>query len=168
MQNKGRRFLILDANVLIDFFKCDRTILKLITTYVGEIYLATPVFNEINEIDENDCIEHGVILVEPELKQLLSASEGTGALSFQDKLCLILAKDNTWECVTNDKPLRKSCKANNVTVIWGIELICILTESGGLPVEHAKEIILRIQELNPKYIHDIIVDSAFKRLGCKE
>ncbi len=162
---KKRHFLILDANILIDFYKCDRTIVKLICTYVGQIYLATPVLNEINEINEGDCIELGIILVEPELEQVMLASQKKGPLSFQDNLCLILAKEHGWTCVTNDKPLRQKCEFEGVPLIWGIELICLLVESGGLPVEHARDIILRIQKVNPKYITANIVEKAFKRLG---
>jgi hypothetical protein len=93
------------------------------------------------------------------------AAEKIGSLSFHDNLCLILAKENSWTCVTNDKPLRQKCELEGVSLIWGIELICILVESGGLPVEHVKDIILKIQKNNPKYIPDNIVKNAFKRLG---
>ena len=165
MKSKKRHLLILDANILIDFYKCDRTIVKLICTHVGQIYLATPVLYEINEIDESDCIGLGIVLVEPELEQVMLASEGKGPLSFQDNLCLILAKDHGWTCVTNDKPLRQKCELEGVPLIWGIELICILVESGGLPVKHAWEIILAIKKLNPKYITDDIVEKALKRIG---
>jgi rRNA-processing protein FCF1 len=165
MGRKKRHFLMLDANILIDFYKCDRTIVKLICTYVGQIYLATPVLNEINQIDEGDCLELGIKLVEPELEQVMLAADKKGPLSFQDNLCLILAKENGWTCVTNDKPLRQKCEIEGVPLIWGIELICILVESGGLPVEHARDIILKIQKINPKYITDNIVEKAFKRLG---
>jgi hypothetical protein len=138
----------------------------LICTYLGHIYLATPVLNEVKEISENDCLELGITLVEPELEQIaLAATEKRGPLSFQDHLCLILAKDNGWTCVTNDKPLRRECKSEGVPLIWGIELLCILVESGGLPVLHAREVILHIQENNPKYITDRIVRRAFERLG---
>jgi len=146
---------------------CDRTIIKLICTYVGQIYLAMPVLNEINWIDESDCVELGIILVAPELEQLMLAAEKKGPLSFQDNLCLILAKEYGWTCVTNDKPLRQKCELESVPLIWGIELICILVESGGLPVEHAKDIILKIQKANPRYITDNIVENAFKRLGIR-
>ena len=156
---------MLDANILIDFYKCDRTIVKLICTYVGQIYLATPILNEINQIDEGDCLELGIKLVEPELEQVMLAADKKGPLSFQDNLCLILAKENSWTCVTNDKPLRQKCEIESVPLIWGIELICILVESGGLPVEHARDVILKIQKINPKYITDNIVEKAFKRLG---
>jgi len=165
MRRKKRRFLILDANILIDYIQCDRSIIKLICCYVGEIYLATPVLNEINQIDENDCLELGIKLVEPELEQVMLAAGGKGPLSFQDNLCLILAKENVWTCVTNDKPLRKRCQSEGVAIIWGVELICMLVESGGLPAEDAADIILKMQEINPKYITGIIVKNAFKRLG---
>ena len=36
---------------LIDFLKCDRTIIKLVSTNVGQVYLATPVLVEISEIN---------------------------------------------------------------------------------------------------------------------
>lgn len=166
MGTKKRCFLILDANILIDFFKCDRTILKLICTYIGQIHLATPVLNEVNEISESDCLDLGIMLIEPEIEQvMLAATEKRGPLSFQDNLCLILAKEHGWTCVTNDKPLRRECENEGVPLIWGIELICILVESNGLPNNNAKNIILGIQQNNPKYITEGIVRKAFERLG---
>ena len=114
MGTKKSHFLILDANILIDFYKCDKTIIKLICTYVGQLYLATPVLYEINEIGDGDCAELGIILVEPELEQVMLASEKKGSLSFQDNLCLILAKKHGWTCVTNDKPLRQMCESEGV------------------------------------------------------
>ena len=93
------------------------------------------------------------------------AVEKRGSLSFQDNICLILAKEHGWTFVTNDKPLRRECKLEGIPLIWGIQLICILVESGGLPVRHAKDIILEIKNNNPKYITESIVNKAFKRLG---
>jgi rRNA-processing protein FCF1 len=164
---KNTQFLILDANILIDFFKCDRTIIRLICSYVGQIYLATPVLNEVKEISESDCIELGITLVEPDLEQVMLATEKRGPLSFQDHLCLTLAKEHNWTCVTNDKPLRRECEFEGVPLIWGIELICILVESGGLPSLHAKDVILRIQQNNSRYITDDIVNKAFQRLEVR-
>ena len=165
MGTKTQPFLIVDANILIDYFTCDRTIIKLICTYVGQIHLATPVLSEVKEISENDCLELGITLVEPSLEQLILATTGRrGPLSFQDRLCLILAKDQRWTCVTNDKPLRKECNSEGVPLIWSIELVCNLVEAGGLPAAHAKDIILCIHQNNPRYISDAIVRSAFVRL----
>jgi len=155
----------MDANILIDFCKCDKNIVKLICRYIGQIYLATPVLDEINQIDEDDCLALDIILVEPELELAILAAEKRGALSFQDNLCFLLAKQNGWTCVTNDKPLRRKCETEGVPLVWGIELICILVESGGLPLNQASELIVQIKNLNPKYITDSIVENAFKRLG---
>ena len=88
MRRKNSPLLIMDANILIDFCKCDKTIIKLICQYIGQIYLATPVLEEINEIDESDCLELCIILVEPELELAMLAAEKRGPLSFQDNLCL--------------------------------------------------------------------------------
>lgn len=165
MRTKKKQFLILDANTLIDLCECDRTIIKLICTHVGQIYLAMPVLSEIKSINEDECIELGIKLVEPELEQVMLSVEKRGSLSFQDNMCLILAREYGWTCVTNDIPLRKQCELEGVPLIWGIQLICILVECGGLPVIHARDIILEIQENNPKYITKIIVKKAFKRLG---
>lgn len=164
MKGSKRRFLILDANVLIDFIKSDGTIIKLICKYVGDIYLATPIVDEVNEVDMKECTELGIKLVEPDLSEAMLAMQNVGALSFQDNLCLILAKNNDWTCVTNDKPLRQKCEDEGVPLIWGIELVCILVEAGGLPAEDARLLILEIQKNNPKYITQTIVNKAFERL----
>ena len=164
MTTKRKHLLILDANVLIDFYKCDNTLIKLICSHVGQIYLSVTTLSEINEIDEGICSELGIILVEPELDQVILASAEKGPLSFQDNLCLLLAKEHGWTCVTNDKPLRRRCELKGVPLIWGIELICLLVENGGLSIEHAKAIILQIQQNNPRYITEDVVQKAFKRL----
>jgi len=44
----------------------------------------------------------------------------------------------------------------------------VLVESGGLPAEDATDIILKMQEINPKYITDNIVKKAFKRIGVAD
>ncbi|MDP9729809.1 hypothetical protein FY534_07490 [Alicyclobacillus sp. TC] len=162
---KTKPLLIMDANILIDYFKCDKTIIKFICAYVGPIHLATPVLSELNEINENDCLELGITLVEPELAQvMLATTKSRGPLSFQDYLCLILARDHGWTCVTNDKPLRRACEGEGVPLIWGVELICNLVEAGGLPASHAKDIILCIHQNNPRYMNESIIRSAFERL----
>lgn len=159
-------FLILDANVLIDFYRCNREIFRMVCTHIGQIYLAKPVFDEVTQIETHHCTELGIVLIEPELEDLLEAGAKRGRLSFQDHLCLILAKKHGLICVTNDKPLRKECTIEDVPLIWGIELICILVESGGLDIASAKSYLLKMQYDNPKYFTDEIIKMAFARLGC--
>ncbi|PKM80025.1 MAG: hypothetical protein CVU89_15670 [Firmicutes bacterium HGW-Firmicutes-14] len=166
MSKKTPGLLILDANILIDFFKCERTVIKLINKHVGQVFLATPIFDEVKQIKERDCIRLGIKLIEPDLDQLAQASGNIGSLSFQDNLCLILAKEHAMTCVTNDKPLRRQCASKKVPTIWGIELICMLVESGGLSAEDGKTITQTIQANNPKYITQAIVQKALMRIGA--
>lgn len=165
--DKKHGFLILDANALIDYYRCNREILQLVCSNVGQIYLAQPVFDEVTQIEIHECAELGIILIEPELDDLLEAGGKRGRLSFQDHLCLILAKKHNLTCVTNDKPLRKECANENIPLIWGIELICILAEVNGVDIETAKSLILKMQENNPKYFSDAIIEMSFKRLDFK-
>ena len=167
MCKKTRGLLILDANILIDFFECDQTIIKLINKHVGQIFLATPVFDEVKQIKDQDCISLGIKLVEPDLDQLVKASGNIGALSFQDNLCLTLAKEHGMTCVTNDKPLRRQCLSEKIPIIWGIELVCMLVESGGLSAKDGETIIQKIHVNNPKFVTKAIVQQALIRIGPK-
>lgn len=165
--DKKNGYLILDANALIDYYRCNREIFQLVCSHIGQIYLAQPVFDEVAQIETHECAELGIILIEPELDDLLEAGGKRGRLSFQDHLCLILAKKHGLTCVTNDKPLRRECEHEEVPIFWGIELICILAEVNGVNIETAKALILKMQENNPKYFSDGIIEMAFKRLNCK-
>ena len=133
----------------------------MINNHLGQLYLPTPVLAEIEEITEVGCIQLGIKLIEPNIEQVEQASQERGALSFQDNLCLILAREHGWTIVTNDKALRRKCEKEGIPLIWGIELICMLVESGGLPAGQARDIILKIQEINPKFITEGIVQDAF-------
>lgn len=158
-------FLVLGANVLIDLYTSDSTIIRLINSFIGQLILPEPVLSEVRSINKVDCSELGIVLVEPKLEQVMQAASGKGALSFQDNLCLILAKDNGWTCVTNDKLLRQRCEIENIPIFWGVELICVLVERGGLSPNQAREILLKIQKINPRYITDNIIRQALKKIG---
>ena len=67
--------LIADANVIIDYLKVDRSVIRLINSYVGQLYLVTPLLNEIDEMDESNCLELEIKLVESELHQMMLASQ---------------------------------------------------------------------------------------------
>jgi predicted nucleic acid-binding protein len=163
----SRPLLILDANILVDYAHCDDSIIALISAHVGTIHVAAPVLGEVKEIAEADCARLGITLVEPDVDQLLTAAQGRGRLSMQDHLCLLLAKERGWTCVTNDRPLRRECEAQGVPLIWGIELICKLVEAGGLRSADARDVICCIHRNNPRYISLDVVRSAFARLGIE-
>src|SRR6478735_4229471 len=99
------RLLLVDACVLIDFAKVDRSILTLAARHVGEVYVATPVLEEVREIDAAMAVSLGIKLFEPSLELVAQAASVRGRLSFQDRVCLLVAKAEGWTCVSNDKAL---------------------------------------------------------------
>ena len=65
-------------------------------------------------------------------------------LSFQDQLCLLIAKENSWVCATNDKQLRGQCEKDGVEVIWGLEIMVLLNKEGYLERIEAEKTVERI------------------------
>jgi rRNA-processing protein FCF1 len=145
--------MIMDACVLIDFIKADRSVLELIVKHVGALHVASPVVDEVNEIDdENELLELGLVIVEPEIEDAYAAASQPGPTSFQDRLCLLSAKRHGFICVTNDKNLRKLCQKEDIPILWGLQLLAELHHSGGIPPEDALDIAQKIQKANPKHI----------------
>lgn len=44
------RLLLVDACVLIDFAKSDSSVITLASRYVGDVHVATPVFEEVHDL----------------------------------------------------------------------------------------------------------------------
>ncbi len=84
-------WFIADANVLIDYAKTSPEILGLVADHVGPVYVAAAVLDEVEQLDEAQCQAIGLTVVDGTLAQLTEASQRGGPLSFEDKLCLVLA-----------------------------------------------------------------------------
>lgn len=153
MKRPPLRILLMDACVLIDFCKAERSVLRKCVLDVGEIHVITPVLQEVKEFQsEQELLDLGLILDEPELEDALSAAEGRGPVSFQDRLCLLTAKRNRCTCVTNDKSLRKLCALEGVPVMWGLQLLLELLGAGGISPKEAVNIAETIHRANPRHI----------------
>lgn len=105
---------------------------------------------------------HWSDLVEGTLAQITEASQRGGPLSFEDKLCLILARDNGWACLSNDGPLRDACKAQGVSVVWGLEIMLQLVDAGHVSAALVIEVAESIHSINPLYITQKIL-TLFRR-----
>jgi rRNA-processing protein FCF1 len=150
--SEPRRLLVVDANVLIDYVGSDISILRLAAEFVGPIHVTGPVLKEVEQLGEADCDRLGIHLVEASTNQLLEAGAGRGRLSFSDRLCLILARDRSWTCVTNDRALRRACTDLSVPVLWGLELMLELVSLRRLTVEAALDVAMAIHRSNPRHI----------------
>lgn len=154
----SRRVMIMDACVLIDFIKAERTVLELVVKHIGPLHVTSPVLDEVNEIDdENELAALGLIIVEPEIEDAYAAGGRSGPLSFQDWLCLLTAKRHGFTCVTNDKNLRKLCRQESVSLLWGLELLAELHKVGGIQATEAEVIAQAVRLSHPKHITKKIV-----------
>lgn len=153
---------IADANVLIDYIKTYPTVLGLVAKHVGPVYVATDILMEVEQLDLAQCQAIGLRTIEGNLSQLAEASQRGGPLSFEDKLCLVLARDNGWTCLSNDRPLREACKAQGVSVAWGLEIMLGLVEGKHLTAAAAIRTAQSIHEDNPLYITTKILNKFQK------
>ncbi len=162
------QFMIMDACVLIDYMNGKPDLFKLISSYIGPIYVATPILEEVDSIKSIEELEElGLIPIEPEIEDLFTADDMEGQTSFQDNICYLTAKRNNFTCVSNDTNLRRQCKNANIPVLWGLELILALTKAGGLLKKEAARIAKDIQKSNPRHINKNILkdfEAQLKRL----
>ena len=151
MANKPRS-LILDACVLIDFVEADRSILRVVAESLSPIAIARPVFDEVQQLDEDEADELGLEIVDIDFALAVQAAAPVGALSFEDRICVLLATREGWTCVSNDVALRRSCEQENVPVMWGLELLLKVAQAGGVGKKEAETIATTIHAQNPHYV----------------
>lgn len=139
----------------------------MVNHHLGRVCIARSVLQEAPALSEADCHDLGLQIVDGSVKQLLEAGEERGALSFNDRLCLILASAGGWACVTNDKALRKACGERSIPVLWGLEPMIELVARGVLPRERALETARAVQRSNPQHITPDILQRFEARLDSR-
>jgi len=134
-----RPIVVADACVLIDFLGAAEELLVLGARRVWEVHMLTPIVAEIRSLEEGRCDELGLVAVEPEFDLLLEAQTRRRSLSFQDRLCLVYAKNLTPNGVvwTNDKKMRQEAEADGLQVYWGLDLLVELVRQGHAEQEEA-------------------------------
>jgi predicted nucleic acid-binding protein len=159
-------FLVLDANVLIDYCAAERSILTMIARHVGQVHVPSVLLEEVEGLDESECERLGLVVVELESELLIAAGKRRSGLSYYDHVCLLAAKQAGWVCVTNDGRLRRECTAENVTIRWGMEPMIELVSAGHLSAPEARRIARAIQECNPRYITALILEEFDRKVAA--
>jgi hypothetical protein len=155
-------FMIIDADVLIDFIKAEKTVLKLFAEFIGTIYISSTTANQVDNIENNELTDLGLIIIEPDIEDIELALDKTlyngsfGRLGFEDSLCFLTAKRNSYTCITNDKILRKLCQLEKISILWGLELLLLLYKSNGISAKEAINIAHTIKNMNSNITQDII------------
>ena len=162
MQGTARATLVGDASVLIDIADANEAVLGLITTHLARVVIPTPVLAEVASLDELKCAALGLDVVEPTLDQLREAAAPHPALSFGDRVCMIVARDAGGTAWTNG-PLGEECDGRGVPRMRGLRPLVALVEAGALALEVAVGTVDLISAANP-YITPTIV-AEFRRLA---
>lgn len=158
--------LLADANVLIDYAKADRGVLRLAAEHLGGLFVVSVVLHdEVRQLNDAACGRLGMGVIEPTFDQLAEAGSGARALSFNDWCCLIVARDRNHRVVTNDKALRRACARASVNTKWGLQLMLDLVADGHLDADRARRVAARIRELDPTRVTDAILTRFHARLG---
>lgn len=158
-------FLVMDASVLIDYCAADRTILRSISEHVGRVVVPSVILAEVDALDEAACGELGIDIVEPPTEMLLAADDRPRGLTVEDFVCLKMAHENNWNCVTNDGRLRARCQDLNVAILWGLEPMAMLVRDGNLGIDEAKATAEAIHQSNPYFVTREIVDRFIGKLA---
>lgn len=163
MADSSVKGVICDASVLIDYILTEPKILKLFSKHCLQIYITTATLQEVKQILPGQAEILGLVTVEPSLNQLQEASKRSGPLSFQDRLCFILSRDNNWPCISSDKKLITECNKIGIETIWGLNLMKLLVGKGYLVSREAITIANKIAEKNP-YITQAILKRFAEKL----
>jgi rRNA-processing protein FCF1 len=145
-------WFIADANVLIDYVRTSPDMLALVAKHLGPVCVEAAIVDEVQQLDRAKCKAIGLSVVQASLQQLTEASRRGGPLSFEDKLCLVMARDHGWICLSNDGALRAECLKQGITVAWGLEVMLRLIALDHLDINRALEVAESIHVINPIYI----------------
>jgi rRNA-processing protein FCF1 len=156
--------VITDANVLIDYIESDISILALYSDKIEQIIIPSVIVDEVEQLSLDDCENHGFLVIEEELEILSNAANfHHGPLSFEDKVCLYLAKSlENATCITNEKVLHKFCVQDNIPVKRGLKLLIELVEAGHLEADESIKVVCLIRDSNPHHIHQGVVDEFIR------
>lgn len=149
---------VLDANILIDYVQTDPLVLKLLSHHIGQLAVLDYVLAEVNQLDESDCSELGIKVIEVDTQDLIAAGSPRKGLSFQDSLCLVVCGRYSLACITNDGKLRRECSKEGIAVFWGLELMTILVRNGHLTKNQAQKIVLEMHQNNPYITAKVVQD----------
>lgn len=156
--------LVVDANVLIDYANTDVSILTLVAGHLAKVHVPMPVLEKVDQLDATECARVGLVVVLPAIEQILEAGACRGGLAFDDRVCLILARDHRWTCMTNDRALRRACREAGIPAVWGLAPMLDLVRGGALDAVAAAEVARRIHHSNPRFVTTEIVDTFERKL----
>lgn len=155
--------LLADANVVIDYVKTDRSILRLVSEHVAPLKLLRQVLATVHGLSRSDCRALRIEVVDPPVELVVQAGTDRPRVSVEDYLCFLVCKSEQWTLATNDRRLIRVCEEGEVRFTRGLRLVLDLVEKRVLSKHRALEVALAVQETNPGHINTEVI-AEFQRL----
>jgi len=149
-------FLVSDANVLIDYYKSNPKLLRILCNEY-KVIIPQVIIDEIEDFSREEAIQFGMEIIDEELDESLLNLKMKN-LSIQDKTCISLSIKKKAKCLTNDKNLREELKKLGIETFWGLELIIQFVSKGLLKKEEAKKIGKKIFEDNKRFGESVRIE----------
>ncbi len=132
--------------------------------HFASILIPSTVLEEVEQLTRRTCASLKLEIVEPTIAQLTEAAQQQGGLSFEDRVCLILARTRGATCLTNDRRLRKECESLGIMVLWGLEPLVYLVSARKVSAESAVIAVRKMQAKNPLITQEIL-GSFYQKIG---
>lgn len=149
--------LLADADVLIDYRDSTLEILELVVQHIGRVIVLEPVLDEVRGIARTQCAQLGIEVVAVETERLVQASKVESGVSFNDRLCMVVCREESWTCVTNDRALRRLCERHQVPTRFGLSLMVDLVTARVITRRRALSVARKIQKSNPLHINESVL-----------
>ena len=167
MAQKTSEILLADADVLIDYVEADPDVLARCVRYFASVHVMQTTLEEVDGLTTSQCERLGIVVISVEPEILTQAMDETLGLSIPDTICLLVADQRQWTCVTNEKALRKRCEERDVHVRRGLNLMIEFVREGHLVPKRAEKVARAIQKSNPEHIHDGVIEEFLTAIGLE-
>ena len=159
---------VADAGSLLDIVEADPSIIQLVAAHLGDLRIPAPALLKIDNAKAYEIQRLGVSVHECTTEDLLEAAPNNLSLSFEERLCLITARDEKWTLVTHDLVLKRICDSDDVTSVCALDLLLQLLKGAHISQMTANHIASKLRRVNPKFMTQERVDSyiiAITKLG---
>lgn len=156
---------LLDANVILDYLEAEPRILDLADEHLGSIHVLAATLKELDSQSVSKLRQHGFVVKVATGAQVDKADEihraapqGNRQPSDHDCLCLVVAHEEGFVCVTSDRRLRDACQARDVPTLWGLEVMLLLVRGGWLRAEETITIAWAVRRRGKRISRAVVED----------
>lgn len=155
---------VADAGSLLDIAEADSSIIQLVTAHLGDLRIPAPALVKIDDARADEFLSLGVSVHECTTENLLEAGPNELSLSFEERLCLIAARDEKWTLLTHDLVLKRTCDGNGIRSACALDLLIQLLKGSHISRETANHMACNLRRVNPKFMTKERVDSCISQI----